>query len=303
MAIIRGKRDTNFTIMRNEGLQDVRLSFKARGLMAYMLSLPDDWKFYVKELVKHSDRDGRDAVLSGLKELEKVGYLQRTTHRNKGKFDSVDYLLVDVPVSTPQTENPDTGKPDTDNPTPDKPDTENPQLQSTNGTEDLPVPSTDDTNDDDDEGNTQPIDPIKKSWTQVWENDPNQVVGTQLREWSQTIGPDLVCYAITVAGEHSVKVSGALKYLSKVISGWQDRQVATLEQAKQLAAEHDKKQHHDSSKKRSRKARKEITPSWMNEDGSIKTGEKSKDTLTDEQRKKLDEMLAHMDKGGDVVGA
>ncbi|MBE1727420.1 hypothetical protein HFM82_14570 [Lactobacillus plantarum] len=301
MAIIRGKRDTNFTIMRNEGLQDVRLSFKARGLMAYMLSLPDDWKFYVKELVKHSNRDGRDAVLSGLKELEKVGYLQRTTHRNKGKFDSVDYLLVDVPVSTPQTENPDTGKPDTDNPTPDKPDTENPQLQSTNGTEDLPVPSTDDTNDD--EGNTQPIDPIKKSWTQVWENDPNQVVGTQLREWSQTIGPDLVCYAITVAGEHSVKVSGALKYLSKVISGWQDRQVATLEQAKQLAAEHDKKQHHDSSKKRSRKARKEITPSWMNEDGSIKTGEKSKDTLTDEQRKKLDEMLAHMDKGGDVVGA
>lgn len=289
--------------MRNEGLQDVRLSFKARGLMAYMLSLPDDWKFYVKELVKHSDRDGRDAVLSGLKELEKVGYLQRTTHRNKGKFDSVDYLLVDVPVSTPQTENPDTGKPDTDNPTPDKPDTENPQLQSTTGTEDLPVPSTDDTNDDDDEGNTQPIDPIKKSWTQVWENDPNQVVGTQLREWSQTIGPDLVCYAITVAGEHSVKVSGALKYLSKVISGWQDRQVATLEQAKQLAAEHDKKQHHDSSKKRSRKARKEITPSWMNEDGSIKTGEKSKDTLTDEQRKKLDEMLAHMDKGGDVVGA
>lgn len=281
----------------------MRLSFKARGLMAYMLSLPDDWKFYVKELVKHSDRDGRDAVLSGLKELEKVGYLQRTTHRNKGKFDSVDYLLVDVPVSTPQTENPDTGKPDTDNPTPDKPDTENPQLQSTTGTEDLPVPSTDDTNDDDDEGNTQPIDPIKKSWTQVWENDPNQVVGTQLREWSQTIGPDLVCYAITVAGEHSVKVSGALKYLSKVISGWQDRQVATLEQAKQLAAEHDKKQHHDSSKKRSRKARKEITPSWMNEDGSIKTGEKSKDTLTDEQRKKLDEMLAHMDKGGDVVGA
>lgn len=300
MAIIRGKRDTNFTIMRNEGLQDVRLSFKARGLMAYMLSLPDDWKFYVKELVKHSDRDGRDAVLSGLKELEKVGYLQRTTHRNKGKFDSVDYLLVDVPVSTPQTENPDTGKPDTDNPTPDKPDTENPQLQSTNGTKDLPVPSTDDTNDDD-EGNAQPVDPIKKSWVQVWENDPNQVVGTQLREWSQTIGPDLVCYAITVAGEHSVKVSGALKYLSKVISGWQDRQVTTLEQAKQLAAEHDKQQRHHS--KRSRKARKEITPSWMNEDGTIKTGQKSKDTLTGEQRKKLDEMLAHMDKGSDAVGA
>lgn len=302
MAIIRGKRDVNFTVLKNDPLRDKRLSFKARGIMSYMLSMPDDWKFYISELVKHSDHDGRDSVQSGLKELERLGYLQRITKRNsKGRFDSVDYLLVDTPVSLPETGFPDTGKPDADNPEPDKPDTENPPLLSTNGTKNLSVPSTDNTNDDD-EGNTQPIDPIKKIWTQVWENDPNQVVGTKLREWSQTIGPDLVCYAITIAGVHSVTKSGALKYLEKVINGWQERKVATVEQAKKLAAEHDKQKHH-SAKKHPRKTRKEITPGWMN-NGTGKTDQEQQSTLTPEQKKRLDERLAGLESnGGDAVGA
>jgi len=45
MAIVRAKRKTNFTIIGNTGLKDKRLSLKAKGLLAYMLSLPDDWKF------------------------------------------------------------------------------------------------------------------------------------------------------------------------------------------------------------------------------------------------------------------
>ncbi|WP_423348502.1 DnaD domain protein [Lactiplantibacillus plantarum] len=290
MARIRKLAQTNYTVIDNRIIRDESLSWKAKGVFAYLWSMPDDWEFYETEVMTHA-KDGRDSLRSAIKELQDAHYMRRTRSRNeKGQVKTSDWELSDKPM----LENPTQGKPTQDNPM-----QENPTLPSTNGLS-TDLPSTDDTNDDD-EGNTQPIDPIKKSWTQVWENDPNQVVGTQLREWSQTIGPDLVCYAITVAGEHSVKVSGALKYLSKVISGWQDRQVTTLEQAEQLAAEHDKQQRHHS--KRSRKARKEITPSWMNEDGTIKTGQKSKDTLTGEQRKKLDEMLAHMDKGGDAVGA
>lgn len=292
MARVRKLAQTNYTVIDNRVIRDESLSWKAKGVFAYLWSMPDDWEFYETEVMTHA-KDGRDSLRSAIKELQDAHYMRRTRSRNeKGQVKTSDWELSDKPM----LEKPTQGKPTQDNPM-----QENPTLLSINGLS-TDLPSTDNTNDDD-EGNTQPIDPIKKSWTQVWENDPNQVVGTQLREWSQTIGPDLVCYAITVAGEHSVKVSGALKYLSKVISGWQDRQVTTLEQAKQLAAEHDKQQLHNSRKKRSRKARKEITPSWMNEDGSIKTGQESKDTLTDEQRKKLDEMLAHMDKGGDAVGA
>ena len=141
MAIIRSRREKNYTVLLNDGLRDQRLSFKARGLMAYMLSMPDDWKFYTRELVKHSDKDGRDSVRVGLKELEDCGYLKRQKKRSEsGQFDSQDLLLVDTPTFSPGTDYPAPGKPATENPAP-----ANPTLLSTNGTKDLPELSTEGT--------------------------------------------------------------------------------------------------------------------------------------------------------------
>lgn len=117
MAIIRAERKDPYTHLYNETLRDKRLSFKARGLLAYMLSMADNWKFYTKSIIASSDKDGRDSVLSGLKELEKCGYLKRQSKRNEsGKFDSQDWIIVDKPTIPPETDFPDTGKPDTDNP-------------------------------------------------------------------------------------------------------------------------------------------------------------------------------------------
>ena len=132
MAIKRAKRETNFTMMSNVGLRDKRLSFKAKGLLAYMLSLPDDWVFYEEEITKHST-DGKQSVRTGLKELQQLGYLIKNQSREKGKFAKVDWLLydepgnVDIQVFLPQTE-----KRSTDNPP-----TENQPLLSTNVTKDL----------------------------------------------------------------------------------------------------------------------------------------------------------------------
>lgn len=132
MAIKRAKRETNFTMMSNVGLRDKRLSFKAKGLLAYMLSLPDDWIFYEEEITKHST-DGKQSVRTGLKELQQFGYLIKNQSREKGKFAKVDWLLydepgkVDIQVFLPQTE-----KRSTDNPP-----TENQPLLSTNVTKDL----------------------------------------------------------------------------------------------------------------------------------------------------------------------
>ena len=129
MAIKRAKRDTNFTMMSNVGLKDDRLSFKAKGLLAYMLSLPDDWVFYEEEITKHA-ADGKQSVRTGLKELQQFGYLAKSQSREKGKFGKVDWILYDEPenvdtkVFLPQTE-----KRSTDNPP-----TENRPLLSTNNT-------------------------------------------------------------------------------------------------------------------------------------------------------------------------
>lgn len=117
MAVYRAERNDPYTHLYNKTLRDSRLSYKARGLLSYMLSMSDNWKFYTKSIVDNSDKDGRDSVLSGLRELEKYGYLQRKTSRGEsGKFDAQDWIVFDTPTFSPQTGFPDTDKPDTDNP-------------------------------------------------------------------------------------------------------------------------------------------------------------------------------------------
>lgn len=64
----------NFTVLHNHVLRDQRLSFKARGLLVYILSMPDNFKFTAELLTRHAP-DGRQSVISGLRELRQAGYL------------------------------------------------------------------------------------------------------------------------------------------------------------------------------------------------------------------------------------
>ena len=110
--IRRGKINSHFTILSNEVLRDSRLSYKARGLLAYMLSFSEDWIFYKKKLIDDSKRDGRDSVNTGLKELINYGYLIKEQKRNSdGRFDTNEWVLCE----TPQTDYPLTENPSTDN--------------------------------------------------------------------------------------------------------------------------------------------------------------------------------------------
>lgn len=245
MAIIRSKRDVNFTVLRNEGLRDVQLSFKARGLMAYMLSLPDNWKFYVKELVKHSEHDGRDSVQSGLKELEAHGYLQRVQKRaSKGQFDSVDYLLVDVPTFSPQPDNPLTGNPATG-----KPETANPQLINTNGTKNLPKGNTDQTNVVGAEQTPPPeSEPEGPNPFEIWQREwgwPNGVATQDLSDWVKNYGPDLVAYELEYAARSNVKAKGIDRYMWRIFESFDKKKITTIEQAKKEEQNHYDQSRHE----------------------------------------------------------
>ena len=82
--IVRGPRPAdNFAQIHNAALADGRLSFKARGILAYLLSRPPGWKTSAERLAK-SGIDGERAVKSGLKELEAAGYLKRSRTRATG---------------------------------------------------------------------------------------------------------------------------------------------------------------------------------------------------------------------------
>lgn len=116
-TIKRGKRDSHFTILKNEVLRDKRLSYKARGLLAYMLSFDDDWTFYTATLINHSEKDGKDSINTGLKELINFGYLIKEQKRdNEGRFDGTDWIVIESPITDyPQADFPFTDKPFADN--------------------------------------------------------------------------------------------------------------------------------------------------------------------------------------------
>ncbi|MHC5551235.1 helix-turn-helix domain-containing protein [Carnobacterium maltaromaticum] len=166
MAIKRVKKEMNYTIINNTGLKDKSLSLKAKGLLAYMLSLPDDWIFYETELIKHS-KDGRDSIRGGLKELEDKGYLVRERARDDlGKLKGTDWLLyetpqnVNIPTFPPKTDFPMLGKPMLDNPM-----LGNPTLLSTDSTKDLPKLNTNNTKDKDNTSNKDSMEVLfKKIW-------------------------------------------------------------------------------------------------------------------------------------------
>lgn len=98
MATYRVKKESgNFVTIHKGFIQDSNLSWKAKGLLLYLLSRPDDWKIYETELVKHTS-DKLSSLKSGIKELEKVGYIERKRKRDdKGRLQGYDYEVYEQP--------------------------------------------------------------------------------------------------------------------------------------------------------------------------------------------------------------
>lgn len=96
MVKLKRQRKSNFTVIDNTVLQDTELTFKAKGLFAYLWSQSDEWNFYETEVVKHS-KDGISSLRSGIHELEERGYLQRKRIRVKGKLKDSMWILSETP--------------------------------------------------------------------------------------------------------------------------------------------------------------------------------------------------------------
>jgi len=75
-VIIHGPRpERDFTILPNRVIRDDSLSYRARGLLCYLLSQPPDWEISSARLSIESG-EGRDAIRTALRELIMVGYLE-----------------------------------------------------------------------------------------------------------------------------------------------------------------------------------------------------------------------------------
>lgn len=45
MSIFKIEKNSSYTVMSNYHLRDRNLSYKAKGLLSFMLSLPEDWDY------------------------------------------------------------------------------------------------------------------------------------------------------------------------------------------------------------------------------------------------------------------
>ncbi len=95
------EKPADYTVMSNCHLKDRRLSYKAKGLMSEMLSLPPDWDYTLSGLAVIA-KDGVDSVRTAVRELEKYGYLVRFQKRDqRGRMSANEYIVYENPDQNP----------------------------------------------------------------------------------------------------------------------------------------------------------------------------------------------------------
>jgi hypothetical protein len=79
-AILRHRHPNRFTVLPNDAIRNPALSFRAVGVLAHLLSLPDGAKVDSATLAS-AHKEGRDAVRSAFSELAQHGYYRRDVIR------------------------------------------------------------------------------------------------------------------------------------------------------------------------------------------------------------------------------
>ena len=142
----------NYTQISNNLIRDKRLSYKARGILILLLSHQEGWVSIMETLCDNfSEPDGRTSVESGMKELEKFGYLDKKIFKKKGNQTIVGSFIAytDVPFTFnfeghkkfaddsgweigdhPQRKNMSIGNPAMEKPSAENPSAENPAMEN-----------------------------------------------------------------------------------------------------------------------------------------------------------------------------
>ncbi len=94
MPVIKKSPREGYCVIPNSVLRSRQLSLKDKGMLCYLLSLPDNWSFSIDGLLKVLEKDGRHSIATSLNHLEQAGYLARRQDRGeKGAFSGNTWVI------------------------------------------------------------------------------------------------------------------------------------------------------------------------------------------------------------------
>ncbi|MEG7934959.1 DnaD domain protein [Bacillus mobilis] len=298
MGIVRVEKNKNYSVVNNTGLRDERLSWKAKGILAYILTLPDDWVFYREELATHA-KDGLDSLRSGMKELKEYGYLQRIPIRNdNNKIVSWETVIHEVPQVEPLVDFPPVEEPPVENPPVENPPVENPELLNTNipSTNKLNtnIPNTNHHHDKDESKSHVLVDEeFKISYNFLKEKGIplSEIAITELGEFCDSFGSELIKHAANKAIDENAP---KWNYIKAILKNWQKQKVQTLDDVTALDRRFEVSKNRAFNRSGTGYSnRKEIVPDWLREDvePTKKEIEKQNSQSIAEERERLQEIL------------
>lgn len=250
MTKITKVKHRDFTIIDNNFLRDERLSFKAKGLFMYMWSQSNDWNFYVNELSSHA-KDGRNAVMTGLEELESYGYLKRKRVRNaQGQLKETEYVLSETPTLE---------KPKSENPTLEKPTLENQTLTSTNNNKNKQNNNSSTARDSLD-NSTKDIE-SKQNAFELYQITAGILTPTQypiMSEYIRKLSDDVVKFAINIMTNQTSTPN--FSYLNTILMKYESLGINTIEKAKKLESQRQSSAGRAKAKRQRKSRRKNTLP-------------------------------------------
>ncbi|MFI1801973.1 hypothetical protein ACH427_32225 [Streptomyces sp. NPDC020379] len=91
-----------FTQVSNGLFRDPRITLKAKGLFGLLSTHRDGYGVTASGIARQT-KEGVSAIESGLRELERYGYLERErVRRADGTLGAVEYFITDAPAEDPQ---------------------------------------------------------------------------------------------------------------------------------------------------------------------------------------------------------
>ncbi|WKY24621.1 DnaD domain-containing protein [Lactococcus sp. bn62] len=261
-SIKRKRAGDNFTILNNEFLRDDNLSLKAKGLLAYILSLPDDWKIYFEEIANHH-KDGEGIVKKSWKELEVNGYARTSRLIDPESKRVKEWFKEASDFKNPEWQNPQGGKATSGKPTRwESQNVENDPLLKTN-TPNTNKPITD----------KQIKSSSKSELISFWEENfglgsLNGYTLQRFDDWLEDHSEEMVIKAAAIAVENNERT---IRYVNGILKNWENKGIKNLADLENHESKRKNSKFKTQVSKQLPKNTKKI-PEWSDEAKLIKAG-------------------------------